>query len=121
MSMLADQIDVFVRWFFNVSPTTTLIEPSLDRKETGTLERRPLLRTGVVGSAVVIALILLSVFYSVVAGAVDRAAQRRTEARLEASAAASRTSHRPALAVQVQPARSPAYSPRTVAFVRSVN
>ena len=121
MSMLADQIDVFVRWFFNVSPTTTLIEPSLDRKETGTLERHPLLRTGVVGSAVVIALILLSVFYSVVAGAVDRAAQRRTEARLEASAVAQRTSHRPALAVQVQPARPPAYAPRTVAFVRSVN
>ena len=120
MSMLADQIDRFVRWFFNVSPTTDSILP-VQPEPTDKLGRHPLLRNGMVGSAVVIALILLSVFYSVVAGAVDRAAQRRTEARLEASAAASRTSHRPALAVQVQPARPSAYAPRTVAFVRSVN
>jgi hypothetical protein len=121
MSMLAAQIDRFVRWFFNVSPTTTSIEPRLQPEPTDTLERHPLLRNGVMGSAVVIALILLAVFYSVVAGAVDRAAQRRTDARLEASALALRTSHRPVLAVPVQAARPSIYVPRTVAYVRSVN
>ena len=121
MSMLADQIDRFVRWFFNVSPTTESILPSLQPEPTDKLERHPLLRNGMVGSAVVIALFLLSVFYSVVAGAVDRAAQQRMSARLEASAVALRTSHRPVLAVQAQPARPSAYAPRTVAFVRPAN
>ncbi|HEY5325251.1 MAG TPA: hypothetical protein VIK58_20665 [Caldimonas sp.] len=39
MSTLAAKIDRFVRWFFNVSPTTTAIEPRLPRRRASTSSR----------------------------------------------------------------------------------
>jgi len=89
--------------------------------------RSPRVRHGVIGSAALVALILLALFYSVVAGAVDRAAiQRNAALQLEAAAhtaAAARLAvPRPVLAVQTQPMRAQQrYAPRTVAYVRSVN
>jgi len=88
--------------------------------------RSPLLRHGVLGSAVMVALVLLGVFYSVVAGAVDRAnTQRRAAVQLEAAAQAAaeaRFAARSVLAVRSQTARvQPRYAPRPVAYVRSVN
>ena len=40
MSTFAAKIDRFVRWFFNVSPTTTLIEPRPPRRRASSLPRR---------------------------------------------------------------------------------
>lgn len=84
----------------------------------------PLLRRGVVGTAAMVALILLALFYSVVAGAVDRAAtQRRAAIQLEAAARAAadaRFAPRPVLAVQAPSRMAQRYAPRTVAF-RSAN
>ncbi len=40
MSALADQIDLFVRWFFNVSPTT-MIEPRITGRSGASVERTP--------------------------------------------------------------------------------
>jgi len=39
MSTLAAKIDHFVRWFFNVSPETTEIEPQPPRRRPGTSPR----------------------------------------------------------------------------------
>ena len=86
--------------------------------------RRPLVRHGVFGSAVLIGIVLLALFHSVVAGAVDRAkTQARATAQLEAAARAAadaRFAARPVLAVQTQPRMQPRYAPRTVAY-RSAN
>ena len=77
-----------------------------------------------VGTAAMVALILLALFYSVVAGAVDRAAtQRRAAIQLEAAARAAadaRFAARPVLAVQAPSRMAQRYAPRTVAF-RSAN
>ncbi|MCE9661657.1 MAG: hypothetical protein K8R60_24280 [Burkholderiales bacterium] len=88
--------------------------------------QRPLVRHGVLGSAVLIGIVLLAVFYSVVVGAVDRAkTQRRAAIQLEAAARAAEDARfvaRPVLAVQTQQARmQQRYAPRTVAYIRSVN
>ncbi len=83
--------------------------------------RNPLLRHGAVGSAVVVALLLLAVFYSIVHGAVDRASQRRAAARLEASAELTPPVRRLAPAVQVQAVRPALNGPRSVSYIRSVN
>ena len=40
MSTLAAKIDRFVRWFFNVSPTTTMIEPQPPRRRAASAARR---------------------------------------------------------------------------------
>lgn len=75
MAALNDEIDGFVRWFFNSSPTTTVIEPQESVPMYITLRRH-----GFVGGVAVAAIIVLMIFYSVVASSVDRAAEHRASA-----------------------------------------
>jgi len=120
MSAFTEAIDRFVRWFFNSSPTVMAIEsPDADRAHVPALVRK-----GVVGGAVVIAIVLLMVFYSVVAGAVDQAAKRRVLTQVDVALSSTRSGHRPlavANVVNVDPYRAAALVPRTVSYVRRAN
>ena len=90
-----------------------------------TISREALLQRGGVGTALMVAFVLLCVFYSIVAGAVDRAAQRRASLISEAEAATAQSTRRVSRTnapVQTTASlRAPAFGTRNVAYVRSVN
>lgn len=86
------------------------------------LASNPLLRHGVLGGAVMAAVILLCVFYSVVAAAVDRAATRRIAQTTEpAAVVVRRPAPRPLAVVDERTAMASRFGPRTVSYVRRGN
>jgi hypothetical protein len=85
-----------------------------------TSARGALLRHGVIGGAVMVALILLMVFYSVVTGAVERGAQRRAE-QLEPAAPAYQPSHRPIAVASSRPPATASFGTRTVSYRQPSN
>ncbi len=90
------------------------------------ISRDALLRRGAMGTAAMVAIVLLCVFHSVVAGAVDRAAQRRATPVGDATAPAllpERRATRGTAATKnnVSAHSSHAFGARNVAYVRSVN
>jgi hypothetical protein len=109
MSAMFDRLDRFVRWFFNSSPTTMLIEPSPkfrpsanspasgDRSDLASdlprsqgqgakPGRSAIERGGAMGGGIA-ALALLSAFYGVVSDGTDRAATRKASLAQASSSA----------------------------------
>lgn len=88
MTTFTQRLDRFVRWFFNSSPTSNEIVPTVSPQRPGltTVDRPVWLSRSAFGGAALGALILLAVFYSVVVGAVERGASRHADATEHARA-----------------------------------